>query len=38
MNSVNEVKDCLAEQQYIASDEIATVLFLAQRLGKIGAH
>ena len=34
MNSVNEVKDCLAEQQYIATDEIATVLFLAARLGK----
>ncbi|MBI3359775.1 MAG: MoxR family ATPase [Chloroflexi bacterium] len=34
MNSVNEVKDCLAEQQYIATDEIATVLFLADKLGK----
>ncbi len=29
-----EVLDALAGQQYIASDEIATVLFLAQRLGK----
>jgi MoxR-like ATPase len=26
--------DCLADQQYIASDEIATVLFLAEKLGK----
>jgi MoxR-like ATPase len=34
VNSVNEVKDCLAEQQYIATDEIATVLFLAEKLGK----
>jgi MoxR-like ATPase len=34
VTSVNEVKDCLAEQQYIASGEIATVLFLAERLGK----
>jgi MoxR-like ATPase len=34
VNSVNEVKDCLAEQQYIASDDLATVLFLAERLGK----
>lgn len=34
MNSVAEVKDCLAEQQYIANDEIATVLFLAERLGR----
>ena len=34
MNSVNEVKDCLAEQQYIATTEIATVLFLAEKLGK----
>jgi len=34
VNSVSEVKDCLGEQQYIASDEIATVLYLAQQLGK----
>jgi MoxR-like ATPase len=32
--SVQMVKDCLAEQQYIASDEIATVVYLAQKLGK----
>jgi MoxR-like ATPase len=29
-----EVQNCLGEQQYIASDEIATVLFLAERLDK----
>lgn len=29
-----EVKDCLGDQQYIATDEIATVLFLAERLDK----
>ncbi len=29
-----EVQDCLGKQQYIASDEIATVLFLAERLDK----
>ena len=29
-----EVQQCLGEQQYIASDEIATVLFLAERLDK----
>jgi MoxR-like ATPase len=33
-NSIDDVKAALAEQQYIASDEIATVLFLAQKLGK----
>ncbi len=32
--SVQEVKDCLAEEQYIASDEIATVVYLAGKLGK----
>ncbi len=32
--SVKMVKDCLAEQQYIASDEIATVVYLAHKLGK----
>ena len=31
---VAEIKDALASQQYIASDEIATVLYLAERLGK----
>ncbi len=29
-----EVQDCLGEQQYIATDEISTVLFLAERLNK----
>lgn len=29
-----QVKNALAQQQYIATDEIATVLFLAERLGK----
>lgn len=32
--SVDAVKIALAEQQYIASDEIATVLYLAEKLGK----
>jgi MoxR-like ATPase len=30
----SEVKDALGQQQYISSDEIATVLFLAERLDK----
>jgi len=30
----HEVQNCLGEQQYIATDEIATVLFLAERLDK----
>src|SRR5512144_2191967 len=29
-----EVQNCLGQQQYIATDEIATVLFLAERLNK----
>ena len=33
-DSVEAVKNALAEQQYIASDEIATVLYLAEKLGK----
>jgi MoxR-like ATPase len=33
-NNISNVKEALATQQYIASDEIATVLYLAQRLGK----
>lgn len=33
-NSIHDVRDNLATQNYIASDEIATVMFLAQRLGK----
>jgi MoxR-like ATPase len=32
--TVEQVKEALAGQQYIASDEIATVLFLAEKLGK----
>jgi len=32
--TTSEVCDALGEQQYIASDEIATVLFLAEKLGK----
>jgi MoxR-like ATPase len=34
VNSISDVKEALATQQYIASDEIATVLYLAGRLGK----
>lgn len=33
-NSTNEVMQALGQQQYIATDEIATVLYLAQQLGK----
>src|SRR5512136_1694037 len=33
-NSPQEFKDCLGDQQYIASDEIATIMFLSQQLGK----
>jgi MoxR-like ATPase len=33
-STTNEVIDALGRQQYIASDEIATVLFLAEKLGK----
>jgi len=33
-NAIGEVRDALGAQQYIASDEIATVMFLAERLGK----
>lgn len=32
--SVGAVKDALAEQKYIATDEIATAIFLAEKLGK----
>src|ERR1700682_3201216 len=32
--TTSEVCDALGEQHYIASDEIATVLFLAEKLGK----
>src|SRR5574341_377473 len=31
---IPEVKNALAAQQYIATDEIATVIFLADKLGK----
>lgn len=34
VGSVDEVKEALATQQYIAGDEIATVLYLAEQLGK----
>ena len=33
-DTVEDVKRALADCQYIASDEIATVLFLAEKLGK----
>jgi MoxR-like ATPase len=33
-NHTSNVREALATQQYIASDEIATVLYLAERLGK----
>jgi MoxR-like ATPase len=33
-NNISEVKSALAAQQYIATDEIATVIFLADKLGK----
>ena len=32
--SPQEVKDGLGDQQYIASDEIATIMYLSQQLGK----
>jgi MoxR-like ATPase len=32
--SISEVKQGLLQQQYIASDEIATVVFLAEQMGK----
>lgn len=34
INNIQDVKKALASQNYIASDEIATVMFLAERLGK----
>src|SRR5690349_16983989 len=33
-NAISEVREALGAQQYIASDEIATTMFLAERLGK----
>ncbi len=33
-NDTKEVTSALSQQQYIASDEISTVLFLAEKLGK----
>lgn len=32
--SPEELKNCLGEQQYIANDEIATIMYLSQQLGK----
>ncbi len=32
--SMTDVRDALASQQYLASDDISTVLFLAEKLGK----
>jgi MoxR-like ATPase len=32
--AIGDVREALGAQQYIASDEIATVMFLAERLGK----
>ena len=32
--STRTVKACLSGQKYIASDEIATIVYLAQKLGK----
>jgi MoxR-like ATPase len=34
LNSITDVRDRLSTQQYIASDEISTALFLADKLGK----
>jgi MoxR-like ATPase len=33
-NSQEEVKSALAQQKYIASDEIATIIYLSQQIGK----
>lgn len=33
-NSTRELKTALGQQQYIASDEIATIMYLSQELGK----
>ncbi len=33
-NSITDVRDALCSQQYIATDDIATAMFLADRLGK----
>src|SRR5512143_2416234 len=33
-STTNDVYEALGHQQYIASDEISTVLFLAEKLGK----
>ena len=34
MNNISDVRESLARQQYIASEEVATVLYLAEQLGK----
>ena len=33
-NAISEVREALGAQEYIASDEIATVVYLAEKLGK----
>lgn len=33
-HSANELKQALSDQKYIASDEIATIMYLSQQLGK----
>lgn len=33
-NDINQVSEALGQQQYIATDEISTVMFLANKLGK----
>jgi hypothetical protein len=33
-NSPEQVKNALGDQKYIASDEIATTVYLTQQLGK----
>ncbi len=34
LNSIGDVRDMLSTQQYIATDDISTAMFLADRLGK----
>jgi len=33
-NSINDVREGLLRQQYIAGDDIATIVYLAERMGK----
>ena len=35
--STGKVKAALSEQKYIATDEISTIVYLAQKLGKTDA-